>query len=90
MQLLISQLLQALDGLQRGLRAGEEEKARIDALARELVKLRPDKKTLSSPLINGKWELLYTTSASILGTNRLPFLRPGGPIFQILGESFSL
>ena len=33
----------------------------------------------------GKWELLYTTSQSILGTSRPPFLRPIGPIFQYIG-----
>ena len=33
----------------------------------------------------GKWELIYTTSGSILGTSRPPFLRPIGPIFQFIG-----
>ena len=33
----------------------------------------------------GKWELLYTTSRSILATGRPPFLRPFGPIFQYIG-----
>jgi len=33
----------------------------------------------------GKWELIYTTSGSILGTGRPPFLRPIGPIYQFIG-----
>ncbi len=33
----------------------------------------------------GKWELIYTTSGSILGTSRPPFLRPIGPIYQFIG-----
>lgn len=29
---------------------------------------------------------VYTTSDSILGTKKLPFLRPSGPIYQLLGK----
>lgn len=36
--------------------------------------------------LNGKWELRYTTSASILGTSKPALLRPSGPIYQFLGE----
>eukprot|EP00887_Chlorella_sp_A99_P002132 scaffold21.g2132.t1 len=32
------------------------------------------------------WELLYTTSDSILGTNKPAFLRPSGPIYQVSAE----
>ena len=34
--------------------------------------------------MNGEWELLYTTSASILGANKPWFLRPSGPIYQAI------
>jgi hypothetical protein len=37
---------------------------------------------------SGKWELLYTTSASILGTGRPPLLRPSGPIYQVWWGGF--
>lgn len=57
----------------------------VDELVRELERVNPTKKVLASPLINAKWKLLYTTSASILGTSRPPFLRPQGPIFQTIG-----
>lgn len=51
-----------------------------------LERQNPNKKALASPLLAGKWELLYTTSDSILGTSRPAFLRPSGPIHQYLGE----
>lgn len=39
-------------------------------------RLNPNPKALSSPLVSGKWRLVYTTSSSILGTNRPAILRP--------------
>ena len=56
----------------------------MEQLASELERLNPNKNALSSPLINAKWRLLYTTSASILGTSKPPFLRPAGPIYQTI------
>ena len=56
-----SQLLDAISGLQRGLTAGPEERARVDELARRLEKTNPTRAPLASDLINGQWELLYTT-----------------------------
>ena len=58
----------------------------MEELARELERINPTRNVLASPLISAKWKLLYTTSASILGTSRPPFLRPQGPIFQTIGE----
>ena len=52
---------------------------------RALERSNPTASPLASDLLNGQWELLYTTSDSILGTNKPSFLRPGGPIYQILG-----
>jgi hypothetical protein len=78
------ELLEAIAPLKRGLLADEEDEARIDALARALERLNPTPKPLASPLINGSWELLYTTSAGILGKSKPAFLRPSGPIYQIL------
>ena len=51
-----------------------------------LEKLNPTKAPLASPLINGKWELVYTTSASVVGSSKPAFLRPSGPIYQYIGE----
>lgn len=72
--------------LNRGLFASEEDKREVEQVAQQLEKLNPNPKALASPLINGRWELLYTTSESILGTKRPAFFRPSGPIYQILGE----
>lgn len=35
-------------------------------LARKVEAVNPTKEPLKSDLVNGKWELIYTTSASIL------------------------
>ena len=56
----------------------------MEQLASELERLNPNKNALASPPINAKWRLLYTTSASILGTTKPPFLRPQGQIYQTI------
>lgn len=81
------QLLQDIANVARGLTATEEEKEAIERAAQRLERNNPNQASLSCPEINGKWELLYTTSASILGTNRPAFLRPRGPIYQIIGAA---
>lgn len=58
----------------------------MDQLARQLERVNPNKKSLSSPLLSARWKLLYTTSESILGTNKPLFLRPQGPIYQTIGK----
>lgn len=79
------QLLEALNGLKRGADASEEDKEEVDRLASALEKLNPQSKTLNPAVLSGKWRLLYTTSASILGLNRPPPFRPLGDIFQTIG-----
>lgn len=78
------ELLDAIKPLKRGVAASDEDKARIEKLASALERKNPTKKPLASDLLSGQWELLYTTSASILGTDKPAFLRPLGPIYQIL------
>ncbi|KAL4452247.1 hypothetical protein ABPG75_007909 [Micractinium tetrahymenae] len=78
------ELLEAVAPLKRGLTATADDKARIDKLASALERRNPTKKPLASDLINGQWELMYTTSESILGTNKPALLRPRGPIYQII------
>jgi hypothetical protein len=78
------QLLEAVEGKARGLKASEEDKARIEKLARALETSNPTKAPLKSSLLNGQWELLYTTSDSILGKSKPSFLQPSGPIYQVL------
>ena len=77
-------LLEAIEGTQRGVAASEEDVAAVEAAASALERLNPNRQPLASPLVNGEWELLYTTSASILGANKPWFLRPSGPIYQTI------
>ncbi|OUS42311.1 hypothetical protein BE221DRAFT_188172 [Ostreococcus tauri] len=79
-----NELLAAIEGTERGILASDEEKRKIDDLARALEALNPNPKSLSASCINGEWELVYTTSASILGTNKPSFLRPSGKIYQTI------
>ncbi|KAH9623377.1 hypothetical protein KSS87_016685 [Heliosperma pusillum] len=45
-------------------------------LTRKLEALNPTKEPLKSDLLNGKWELIYTTSTSILQTQVTADLTP--------------
>ncbi|KAL9243981.1 hypothetical protein vseg_017806 [Gypsophila vaccaria] len=69
------ELLEAIVPLDRGAAASPDDQLRIDQLTRKLEALNPTKEPLKSDLLNGKWELIYTTSASILQTQRPKFLR---------------
>lgn len=83
-----AQLLAAAAKTQRGLTASKAERAEVDGLARALERVNPNPKSLSAPEINGRWKLVYTTSESILGSKRPPFLRPIGPIYQTIGACY--
>ena len=78
-----AELLDALQGLGRGADASEEQKQRVDQLATMLERQNPTKNVLG-PELSARWKLLYTTSDSILGTSRPPFLRPFGDIYQTI------
>uniref|UniRef100_A0A5B7B516 Plastid lipid-associated protein/fibrillin conserved domain-containing protein n=1 Tax=Davidia involucrata TaxID=16924 RepID=A0A5B7B516_DAVIN len=69
------ELLEAIAPLDRGADATPEDQQRIDQIARKLEAVNPTKNPLKSDLLNGKWELIYTTSRSILQTQRPKFLR---------------
>ncbi|XP_052194455.1 probable plastid-lipid-associated protein 4, chloroplastic [Diospyros lotus] len=69
------ELLEAISPLDRGADATPEDQQRIDQIARKLEAANPTKEPLKSDLLNGKWELIYTTSQSILQTQRPKFLR---------------
>lgn len=77
------QLLTTLKGLERGVKASEQQKNAVDALAKELERMNPTKNVLG-PELSARWKLEYTTSESILGTKKPPFLRPFGPIYQTI------
>ncbi|XP_044490705.1 probable plastid-lipid-associated protein 4, chloroplastic isoform X2 [Mangifera indica] len=74
-RVLKEELLEAIASLDRGAEASPEDQQRVDELARKLEEVNPTKEPLKSELLNGKWELIYTTSKSILQTQRPKFLR---------------
>ncbi|KAJ6704506.1 PLASTID-LIPID-ASSOCIATED PROTEIN 4 CHLOROPLASTIC-RELATED [Salix viminalis] len=78
------QLLEAIAPLDRGVVASLQEQQRVDEIAQELEAMNDIKEPFKSNLMNGKWELLYTTSQSILKTKRPKFLRPNGKIYQAI------
>ncbi|KAL2513803.1 putative plastid-lipid-associated protein 4 [Forsythia ovata] len=69
------ELLEAIAPLDRGAEATPEDQQRVDEIARKLEAVNPTKEPLKSGLLNGKWELIYTTSKSILQTQRPKLLR---------------
>lgn len=75
-------ILELSDRLDRGVKAMDDDIAEVDGVARQLEAMNPTEEPVKSEKINGKWRLRYTTSTSILGTKRPPFLRPFGAIFQ--------
>ncbi|GMG98751.1 hypothetical protein Nepgr_000591 [Nepenthes gracilis] len=70
-----TELLEAIEPLDRGADATPEDQQRIDRIAGKLEAVNPTKEPLKSNLLCGKWELIYTTSKSILQTQRPKFLR---------------
>jgi hypothetical protein len=78
------ELFAAVAPLERGAAATEQDKQDVAAKFAALERLNPNPSSLASPLLNGRWRLLYTTSASILGTSRPAAFRPRGPIYQLL------
>ena len=77
-------LLRKIETVERGANASEEDKEEIDALAQRVENTQKRKNALETEYINGKWELMYTTSASILGLTKPKLLRPSGPIYQTI------
>ncbi|KAG5000592.1 putative plastid-lipid-associated protein 4, chloroplastic [Glycine soja] len=77
-------LYEAIAPLDRGAEATPEDQQRVDQIARKLEAVNPVKEPLKSDLLNGKWELFYTTSQSILQTQRPKLLRPNGKIYQAI------
>ncbi|XP_059648146.1 probable plastid-lipid-associated protein 4, chloroplastic isoform X2 [Cornus florida] len=78
------ELFEAIAPLDRGAEATTEDQERVDQIARKLEAMNKTKEPLKSNLLNGKWELLYTTSTSILQTQRPKFFRANGKIYQAI------
>jgi hypothetical protein len=58
------------------------ERADMTSLIERLETMSPIADPLAAPQLNGRWQLAYTTSPSILGINKKT--RPVGPIYQTL------
>ncbi|XP_071729870.1 probable plastid-lipid-associated protein 4, chloroplastic [Rutidosis leptorrhynchoides] len=69
------ELLEAIVPLDRGAEASLEDQQIIEQIVRKLEAANSTKEPLKSPLLDGKWELIYTTSQSILQTKRPKLLR---------------
>lgn len=78
------ELLELIEPLKRGLAATAEDQEAVEEVVQQLERLNPTPKPLESPYLNGQWRLVYTTSDSILGRSKPAFLRPSGPIYQLL------
>lgn len=75
-------LLALAASVNRGANATQDQQAQLELMASELEAVSPTSNPLDSSAINGRWQLAYTTSASILGLNQR--FRPFGPIYQWL------
>ena len=51
---------------------------------RALEAKNPTRAPLKSPLMNGRWALVYTTQLDVVGEGKPGFLQPKGSIFQTL------
>ncbi|XP_057803605.1 probable plastid-lipid-associated protein 4, chloroplastic [Salvia miltiorrhiza] len=78
------QLLDAIAPLDRGSAATPEDQQLVDQIASKLEAKNRVKEPLKSSLLNGKWELLYTTSKSLLQSERPKIFRPNGKIYQAI------
>ncbi|XP_047974152.1 probable plastid-lipid-associated protein 4, chloroplastic [Salvia hispanica] len=64
------ELLDAIRPLDGGADATPEDQKLIDRITRKLEAVNPTAQPVKSDLLNGKWELIYTTSQPILQTLR--------------------
>lgn len=79
-----AELLEAIAGKNRGLLTTEIDRINILTLIDQLEDHNPTPQPLQAThLLEGNWRLLYTTSRSILGIDRLP-LSQLGQIYQYI------
>lgn len=79
-----------MNPLKRGLVATAEDREEVEKLVKSIERMNRDKNTLKNENINGKWELIYTTSSSILQLDKPAILRIQGPIYQFIGNNLNL
>lgn len=79
-----TQLLEAIAGKNRGLLASDQDRVAILSAVEQLEDHNPHPRPLAEKgLLDGNWRLLYTSSRSILGLDRLPLIQLG-QIYQYL------
>jgi hypothetical protein len=79
-----AKLLEAIAGKNRGLLVTEKDRVKVLAAVEQLEDHNPNPKPLETKhLLDGNWRLLYTSSRSILGLDRVPLLQLG-QIYQCI------
>jgi hypothetical protein len=78
------ELLDAISPVNRGIKASETDRIAIQAVAAQLEGRNPTANPLEAKeLLEGDWQLLYTTSQELLNIDRVP-LATLGPIYQCI------
>jgi hypothetical protein len=79
-----AELLEAIAGKNRGLLASDLDKINVLTIVEQLEDHNPTVNPLSAKdKLNGNWRLLYTTSKSLLGIDRVPVVKLG-QIYQYI------
>jgi PAP_fibrillin len=79
-----TELMEAISPLNRGILATDAQKLAIAAIVTRLENFNPTPRPLEAPeLLNGNWQLLYTTSDELLGIDRFPLIRLGN-VYQCI------
>jgi hypothetical protein len=76
-----SDLLLRVAPLDRGAAATTAAKLDVEALVAALAEVNPTPAPAQSGLSDGRWNVVYTTSAQLLGSRLPDFLRPSGPLY---------
>ncbi len=77
-------LLKAVAVTNRGLLSSARSQAELDQLIRQLETQNPTSNPAQAPeLLSGCWQLLYTTSADVLGLGRVPGVTLG-QVYQVI------
>ena len=82
-----SDLLLRVAPLDRGAAAPRDAKLEVEALVAALAEVNPTPQPAMSPLSDGRWNVVYTTSAQMLGLRLPDFLRPSGPLYLSLNAA---
>ena len=82
-----SDLLLRVAPLDRGAAAPRAAKLDVEALVAALAEVNPTPQPAMSSLSDGRWNVVYTTSAQMLGLRLPDFLRPSGPLYLSLNAA---